>query len=146
MASNEPHILVINSGSSSLKFTVFDPVSEEVLGSGIAERLGTDGAGLNLGQTSLKLVDLAQKRHDEELAKADHRSALLRIIEVLTKSGRFGVKAIGHRVVHGGEYFQEAVIRHRGRGRKNRRACEARSPPQSAECTGHSNCRRDFSR
>jgi len=41
---------------------------------------------------------------------ADHRSALLRIIELLTKSGRFGVKAIGHRIVHGGEYFQEAVI------------------------------------
>ena len=58
MASNESHILVINSGSSSLKFTVFDPASEEVLASGIAERLGTDGAGL-------KLVDLAQKRHDE---------------------------------------------------------------------------------
>ena len=103
MASNESHILVINSGSSSLKFTVFDPASEEVLASGIAERLGTDGAGL-------KLVDLAQKRHDEELPMTDHRSALLRIIEVLTKSGRFGVKAIGHRVVHGGEYFQEAVI------------------------------------
>ena len=103
MASNESHILVINSGSSSLKFTVFDPASEEVLASGIAERLGSDGAGL-------KLVDLAQKRHDEELPMADHRSALLRIIELLIKSGRFGVKAIGHRVVHGGEYFQEAVI------------------------------------
>jgi len=74
-----------------------------VLASGIAERLGTDGAGL-------KLVDLAQKRHDEESPMADHRSALLRIIELLTKSGRFGVKAIGHRIVHGGEYFQEAVI------------------------------------
>ena len=103
MASNESHILVINSGSSSLKFTVFDPASEEVLASGIAERLGTDGAGL-------KLVDLAQKKHDEELPMADHRSALLRIIGLLTKSGRFVVKAIGHRVVHGGEYFQEAVI------------------------------------
>ena len=103
MDSNESHILVINSGSSSSKFTVFDPASEEVLASGIAERLGTDGAGL-------KLVDLAQKRHDEESPMADHRSALLRIIELLTKSGRFGVKAIGHRVVHGGEYFQEAVI------------------------------------
>ena len=76
---------------------------QRVLASGIAERLGTDGAGL-------KLVDLAQKRHDEGSPMADHRSALLRIIEVLTKSGRFGVKAIGHRVVHGGEYFQEAVI------------------------------------
>ena len=103
MASNESHILVINSGSSSLKFTVFDPASEEVLASGIAERLGTDGAGL-------KLVDLAQKKHDEELPMADHRSALLRIIGLLTKSGRFVVKAIGHRIVHGGEYFQEAVI------------------------------------
>jgi|HubBroStandDraft_6_1064221.scaffolds.fasta_scaffold117281_1 acetate kinase len=64
MASNESHILVINSGSSSLKFTVFNPASEEVLASGMAERLGTDGAGL-------KLVDLAQKSHNEELPMAD---------------------------------------------------------------------------
>src|SRR5215813_5284236 len=63
MASNESHILVINSGSSSLKFTVFDPASEEILASGMAERLGTDGA-------RLKLVDLAQKKHDEELPMA----------------------------------------------------------------------------
>ena len=88
MTSNESHILVINSGSSSLKFTVFDPASEEVLASSIAERLGTDDAGL-------KLVDLAQKKHEEELPMADHRSALLRIIGLLTKSGRFVVKAIG---------------------------------------------------
>jgi acetate kinase len=60
MASNESHILVINSGSSSLKFTVLDPASEEVVAFGIAERLGSDGAGL-------KLVDLAQKRHEEAL-------------------------------------------------------------------------------
>jgi hypothetical protein len=84
MASNESHILVINSGSSSLKFTVFDPASEEVVASGIAERLGTDGAGL-------KLVDLAQKRHEEALPMADHRSALLRIFQLLTKSSRFGI-------------------------------------------------------
>ena len=77
MTSNESHILVINSGSSSRKFTVFDPASEVVLAFGIAERLGTDGAGL-------KLVDLAQKKHEEELPMADHRSALLRIIELLS--------------------------------------------------------------
>ena len=77
---------------------------------------------------------------------ADHRSALLRIIELLTKSGRFGVKAIGHRIVHGGEYFQEAVIVTEDVIEKNRRACEVSPPPQSAQRPGHSNCRRDFSR
>jgi acetate kinase len=96
-------ILVINNGSSSLKFSVLDPKSEMVLSSGLAERIGTD-------QGLLKLVDLENVKHEEKLAHADHRTALLRVIEILSKKGPFDCKAIGHRVVHGGEYFREPVL------------------------------------
>lgn len=96
-------VLVINSGSSSLKFSVLDLETEAVLASGIAERLGTHTA-------DLKLVDLDGIPHAEDIPEADHRAALLRVIEVLGGSQRFEVKAIGHRVVHGGEEFRRPVL------------------------------------
>jgi acetate kinase len=95
-------VLVINSGSSTLKFSVLEPETEAVLASGIAERLGTDTA-------NLKLVDPDGVRHAEVMPGADHRAALLRVIEVLGAQ-RFEVKAIGHRVVHGGEEFRRPVL------------------------------------
>ena len=98
-----PPLLVINSGSSSLKFSLLDPQTEAVLSSGIAERLGTDTAGL-------KLVDLDGVIHQEEMPGADHRAALLRVIAILGNKQRFEVKAIGHRVVHGGEDFRRSVL------------------------------------
>ena len=103
MSTKGSPILVINNGSSSLKFSVLDPKSEAVLSSGLAERIGTEEA-------LLKLTDLEQVTHQEELGRADHRSALLRVIEILSKNGRFDCKAIGHRVVHGGEYFREPEL------------------------------------
>jgi acetate kinase len=103
MSTNQSPILVINNGSSSLKFSVLDPKSERVLSSGLAERIGTE-------QGLLKLSDLEKVKHEEHLALSDHRSALLRVIEILSKNGRFDCKAIGHRVAHGGEYFREPEL------------------------------------
>ena len=103
MPSSSSDILVINSGSSSLKFSVLNPESEQLLASGIAERLGTDQACLNI-------TDLEGAKRKEEMQHADHRVALLRIIEILEKAGPFDVKAIGHRVVHGGEDFRESAL------------------------------------
>ena len=103
MSTSQSSILVINNGSSSLKFAVLDPKSETVLSSGLAECIGTE-------QGLLKLTDLEKMKHEEKLPLADHRSALLRVIEILSKSGRFDCKAIGHRVVHGGEYFREPEL------------------------------------
>jgi acetate kinase len=80
-------ILVINNGSSSLKFSVFDPKSETVLSSGLGERIGTE-------QGVLKLSDLENVKHEEKLPLADHRSALLRVIEILSKKGRFDCKRL----------------------------------------------------
>jgi len=96
-------VLVINSGSSTLKFSVLEPETEAVLASGIAERLGTDSA-------NLKLVGPDGVRHAEVMPGADHRAALLRVIAVLGGAQRFEVKAIGHRVVHGGEEFRRPVL------------------------------------
>jgi len=103
MSTSQSHILVINNGSSSLKFSVLDPKSETVLSSGLGERIGTE-------ECYLKLSDLEKEKHEEKLPLADHRSALLRVVEILSKDGRFDCKAIGHRVVHGGEYFREPVL------------------------------------
>jgi acetate kinase len=96
-------ILVINSGSSSLKFSLLDPKTETVLASGVAERLGTDSA-------DLKLVDFEGVKHEEVMPRADHRASLLRAIKVLGNKEQFDVKAIGHRVVHGGEDFRRPVL------------------------------------
>ena len=98
-----PPILVINSGSSSLKFSLLNLEIETVLASGIAERLATD-------QADLKLVDLDGANHEEVIPGADHRTSLLRAIKVLGNKQQFDVKAIGHRVVHGGEDFQRPVL------------------------------------
>jgi acetate kinase len=103
MSTSQSAILVINNGSSSLKFSILDPKSETVLSSGIAERIGTE-------QGLLKLFDLEQVKHEEKLPLADHRSAMLRVIEILSKRGKFDCRAIGHRVVHGGEYFRDPVL------------------------------------
>jgi acetate kinase len=101
--SLSPPILVINSGSSSLKFSLLNLETETVLASGIAERLATD-------QADLKLVDLDGAKHEEVIPGADHRTSLLRAIKVLGNKQQFDVKAIGHRVVHGGEDFQRPVL------------------------------------
>jgi acetate kinase len=96
-------ILVINCGSSSLKFSILDPETETALASGIAERLTTSGA-------DLKMVDLDGGKHGEPIPGADHRAALLRIIDLLGGREKLKIKALGHRIVHGGEDFRYPVV------------------------------------
>src|SRR3979490_203400 len=74
-----PQILVINSGSSSLKFSLLDPESANVSASGIAERLSTKEA-------TLKLNDLSGEKQEEDIPGADHRIALLHAIKILSKN------------------------------------------------------------
>ena len=91
------NVLVINCGSSSLKFAVIEPESGHVQHHGLAERLGTPEADL--------VVDDAPS---EALAPgADHGRALDGILERV-KSEQ--IVAVGHRVVHGGERFSESVL------------------------------------
>ena len=97
------HILVINSGSSSLKFSLLDVQSESLIASGIAERLGTKEASLNFGANGAKKIG-------ELLPNADHRAALRRVVEHILALVPHEVDALGHRKVHGVEYFRDPVI------------------------------------
>ena len=103
MTNGEVQILVINSGSSSLKFSVLEVRSESVLASGIAERLGTTEALLKFSGSDAEKIE-------EPLSNADHRAALRRIIDHLRASLPKEIDAVGHRIVHGGEHFRDAVI------------------------------------
>jgi acetate kinase len=96
-------VLVINSGSSSLKLSILDTEKETTLASGVAERLFTDGA-------ILKLIGLDGEHHERSMPGADHRAALLGALELLGGGNRVEIKAIGHRIVHGGEDFHEPVV------------------------------------
>lgn len=102
------NVLVINCGSSSLKYQLIDSLSEEVLAKGICERIGIDG----------RLV--YQKRGGEkeitESPMPTHKEAIKLVLEALVnpKSGAVGalseIAAVGHRIVHGGETFAASVV------------------------------------
>lgn len=102
-------ILILNSGSSSVKFQLFEMNDERVLCKGIVEKIGS-----NFSRLKLKYGEAGAFEESSEIL--DHRIAISRIISVITDS-RFGIlsdvsliKAIGHRVVHGGESFTGSVI------------------------------------
>ena len=101
-------ILVLNSGSSSLKYQVIDTQTGEMLVKGYYERIGQPGAFLT--------HKVNGKKHKFEYPAKNHEKAIQFVIERLT-SESYGVfksleelDAIGHRVVHGGEKFKDAVL------------------------------------
>ena len=96
------YILVLNCGSSSLKFSVMNPHNGDEPFKGIAERLiGTEG------EISFKT---AAGKKEFKIA-ASHEAALDKIVEELKNAGLFeDIKAVGHRIVHGGEYFSQSVV------------------------------------
>jgi acetate kinase len=102
-------ILVINNGSSTIKYQLFDMQADTVLAAGLLERIGEPQSRLeHTAGSGEPLVDTAPV--------ADHRAGLLRIAALLTDPDRgviadtAHIGAVGHRVVHGGETFREAVI------------------------------------
>ena len=101
-------ILVINCGSSSLKYQLIDSDTEAVLAKGLCERIGIDGAITHQAG--------AGEKKTEQCAMPDHDAAVKRVIEKLTDSEVGAVKdlseieAVGHRVVHGGEKFASSVL------------------------------------
>ena len=99
-------ILSVNAGSSSLKFTGFDMPSEDVLISGIFERIGIDGSFYTIklnGDKTKKTVDLP-----------DHKVAFEILIKELVDnkivSSLDEIKGVGHRIVQGGSYFSKTEI------------------------------------
>ena len=102
-------ILVINCGSSSLKFQFIDSDSENVLAKGLCERIGMEGS-------SITYESIKCKKTTEETAMPTHNEAIAAVIKALTDectgviSDMSRVQAVGHRVVHGGEYFSKSSI------------------------------------
>ncbi|QEY58015.1 acetate kinase [Pseudomonas sp. C27(2019)] len=94
------NILVINSGSSSIKFALVNEDSEEFLIQGLAERLGSSDAVLNW--------ELDGEKHTTLLDGADHLAAFARLLPLVQKASDGKLTGIGHRVVHGGAHFTEA--------------------------------------
>lgn len=103
------NILVINAGSSSLKYQLLNPDTQEVLAKGLCERIGIDGKFTYkpAGKDPIKDADVAMPTHSEAIQTVLH--AL-----VDEKSGVIGsmkeIDAVGHRVVHGGEAFSGSVL------------------------------------
>ena len=94
------NILVINCGSSSIKFQVIDPITRCLSINGIAERLNTPKA-------IIKLKELNKPKNTIDISKNnDHRSVFDKIFQDIIINDKFDIKAVGHRVVHGGEHFK----------------------------------------
>lgn len=103
------NILVINCGSSSLKYQLIDSDSEKVLAKGLCDRIGIDGSAISHQKDGGEKVTT-------EVAMPDHTAAVKFVIEKLTDPEVGVVKslseidAVGHRIVHGGEKFAGSVI------------------------------------
>ncbi len=102
-------ILVLNCGSSSLKYQLIDMDTEAVMAKGLCERIGIEGSRLKhqpAGKDDVIFNDYMQ----------DHSVAVKMVLDALTDANHGVVKsmkeinAVGHRVVHGGEYFASSVI------------------------------------
>lgn len=98
-------ILVLNCGSSSLKFSLINPENGETLLSGLAERLLTE-------QAVIKIKHTGEKEQHAIPTPFDHQSAVLCLVEHLKRLQLIDcISAVGHRVVHGGEsYCQPTLI------------------------------------
>lgn len=101
-------ILVINSGSSSLKFQVIDSETEEVLVKGLCERIGIDGRFTYKTYHGISIK--------EPVTMENHKQAVNTILETLVDPEKgvladFGeIDVVGHRLVHGGEKFSGSVV------------------------------------
>ncbi len=102
-------VLVLNSGSSSVKYQVVDTDAEEALVVGIVERIGAGGALLSQERSD-------GRRIRQSAAILDHRDAIRAILDLVADADSGAVadlseiQAVGHRVVHGGEGFTDAVL------------------------------------
>ena len=102
------NVLVINCGSSSLKFQLINAETEKVLAKGLCERIGIDG------RLTYQPADGEKEKSD--LAMPTHTEAIQFVIDALTNEKTGVVKsldeigAVGHRLVHGGEKFASSVV------------------------------------
>ena len=102
-------VLVVNAGSSSLKYQLFDTKNETVLAKGLCERIGIEGSRI-----SHKTADGREMCREVKLE--NHSEATRLVVDTLMDSEVGSIKsaneieAIGHRVVHGGPYFSQSML------------------------------------
>ncbi|MCR5743815.1 MAG: acetate kinase [Lachnospiraceae bacterium] len=101
-------VLVINCGSSSLKYQLIDSQTEQVLAKGLCERIGIDGR--------LTHKPTGKDKVEKDLAMPDHTAAVGFVLDALTDpvcgvvASLKEIGAVGHRIVHGGEKFNKSVV------------------------------------
>ncbi len=106
------NILVVNAGSSSIKYQLIDMTTEKVLSSGIVERIGLEEGSI----THKTFCKGEEKKTKEVFAIPNHTVGLQRVAELLVDkavgviSDPSEIQAVGHRLVHGGEAFTRTVI------------------------------------
>jgi len=102
-------VLVLNSGSSSIKFQLFNMEEEKVLAKGLVERIG-------IGDSVIEYENIEGKEVNKTLNISNHRDGIQDVMDILLDS-KVGVLenideiyAVGHRVVHGGEKFAQSTL------------------------------------
>ena len=102
------NVLVINCGSSSLKYQLINSESEAVLAKGLCERIGIDGR--------LTYQKAGLDKEITEAAMPTHKEAIQMVLDALVNDKTGAIKAlseidaVGHRIVHGGEKFASSVV------------------------------------
>lgn len=103
------NVLVINCGSSSLKFQLINSSSEEVIAKGLCERIGIEGS-------QMTYTPAGGEKYETKTPMEDHRTAIRLVLDALADKDRGVVKsldeigAVGHRIVHGGENFASSTL------------------------------------
>ena len=99
-------VMAVNAGSSSLKFQLFNMPSEDVITSGIVERIGMEDAIFTIKYNGEKKTDTC--------SIPDHQVAVDMLLKALVEEGVVQelseINAVGHRIVHGGEYFNDSAV------------------------------------
>lgn len=102
-------VLVINAGSSSLKYQLLDTANQAVMAKGLCERIGIDGVLTHTGNKSDEKTKI-------ETSMQTHSEAIKAVIDILLDPEKgvidsmSEIDAVGHRVVHGGEAFTDSVV------------------------------------
>ena len=103
------NVLVLNAGSSSLKYQLLNPETEQVLAKGICERIGIDGRFTYKpdGKQAIVAAEVSMPTHSEAI-----QTVLDALLDAETGviSSMDEIDAVGHRVVHGGEKFAQSVL------------------------------------
>ncbi|QAY70146.1 acetate/propionate family kinase [Xylanimonas protaetiae] len=99
-------VLVLNSGSSSLKYQLLNPSTGDVLAVGLVERIGLESGRI--------VHEVGDEEHEREAPIKDHGVALHLVLDLFKEVGpsldEAGIVAVGHRVVHGGTHYSQPTV------------------------------------